>query len=331
MSAQKILTQALDLYFSKPEAGAGAAPAFQPQFLNVLRHDGLALGQNQILPAVCLSADKVNASVYVTGFSSTYDAPTVASVDPAVAAKVGSIGQILVKLSDTTCLVLCQGASEILGSGFTAGSMYVIGSDGLPAKSGAANYPAAGSAIITLGPAISTTRILVQRGVPALGAAGASLGGAGLVGAIPAISAALSGAVEAAYAQKVTVPAGALVAGDVLRIRGRVRVTVGATTDTLATKVKFGTAILLSVAATDYAADSCVSFDITMKVLSTTTASLVSLYVAGVIGTATTRDGSPLGALTIATATAQDVTVTATWSQATTDASVLEELIVWKN
>ena len=329
MSAAKILTQALDLYFLKPEGGAGAAPAFQPQFLNVLRHDGLALGQNQILPAVCLSADKQNASVYVTGYSSTYDAPTVASVDPATQSKTGSIGQILVKLSDTTCLVLCQGASEILGSGFTAGSMYVVGSDGLPAKSGDSTYPAVGSAVIPLGPAVSTTRILVLRGVPA-GAAGATAS-AGLIGAIPAISAALSGAVEAAYDQKVTVPAGALRAGDVLHIRGRVRVTVGATTDTLATKVKFGALAVLSVAATDYAADSCVSFDITMKVLSATTASLVSLYVAGVIGTATTRDGSPLGALTIATATAQDVTVTATWSQATTDAAVLEELIVWKN
>ena len=167
MSAAKILTQALDLYFLKPEGGAGAAPAFQPQFLNVLRHDGLALGQNQILPAVCLSADKQNASVYVTGYSSTYDAPTVASVDPATQSKTGSIGQILVKLSDTTCLVLCQGASEILGSGFTAGSMYVVGSDGLPAKSGDATYPAVGSTVIPLGPALSTTRILVLRGVPA--------------------------------------------------------------------------------------------------------------------------------------------------------------------
>ena len=105
-----------------------------------------------------------------------------------------------------------------------------------------------------------------QRGVPALGAAGASLGGGGSGRGHPGHQRGLSGAVEAAYAQKVTVPAGALVAGDVLRIRGRVRVTVGATTDTLATKVQVRDhPILLSVAATDYAADSCVSFDITMR------------------------------------------------------------------
>lgn len=329
MSAAKILTQALDLYFLKPEAGAGAAPAFQPQFLNVLRHDGLALGQNQILPAVCLSADKVNASVYVTGYSSTQDAPTVASVDPATPAKTGAIGQILAKLSDTTCLILCQGASEILGSGFTAGSMYVVGTDGLPAKSGDATYPAVGSAVIPLGPALSTTRILALRGVPS-GAASATAA-SGLIGATTAISAALSANAETAFDKKVTVPAGALRVGDIVRIKGRVRVTIGGSADTLAIKVKYGALAVLSVAATDYAADSCVSFDITLKVLSATTAAVTSLYVAGVLGTATMKDGSILGAQTIATATAVDVTVTADWSADSVDAAVLEDLAIWKN
>jgi hypothetical protein len=329
MSADKIRTLIQDLYFTKPEAGAGASPAFQPQFLSLLRHDGLALAQNLILPAVCLTGDKVNGSVYVTGYSSTYDAPTVASVDSTAPAKTGAIGQIVAKLSDTLCLILVQGASEILGSGFTAGSMYVIGTDGLPAKSGDSTYPAVGSAVIPLGPALSTTRILSLRGVPA-GAASATAS-SGLIGTISAISGALSANAETAFDKKVTVPAGVLRAGDIVRIKGRVRVTVGATTDTLAVKVKYGSLAVLSVSATDYAADSCVSFDITLKVLSATTAAVTSLYVAGVLGTATMKDGSILGAQTIVTATAVDVTVTADWSQDSTDAAVLEDLAVWKN
>ena len=124
-----------------------------------------------------------------------------------------------------------------------------------------------------------------------LGPAAGATASAGLIGAIPAISAALSGAVEAAYDQKVTVPAGALRVGDIVRIKGRVRVTAGATADTLAIKVKYGALAVLSVAATDYAADSCVTFDITVKVLSATTAAITSLFVAGVLGTASTSFG----------------------------------------
>lgn len=328
-ASAKIRAQYDALYASLPEKVDGQAPGLAPQFLHLLRHDGVAFGQPLVLFAVCANTDKVNATVYVSGYNATQDAPTVSTCDPANTAKLGAIGQIVHKVTDTACLIVIPGAGEILGSGFTAGSMYVVGTNGLPAKSGDANYPAGGSVIMPLGPALSTTRILVTRGIP--NQAVAASASAGLIGAIDAISGALSANAETAFNKKVTIPAGTFQAGDVLRIKGRVRVTVGATTDTLAVKVKLGSLAVLSVSATDYAADSCVTFDISVKMMSATTAVVTSLYVAGALGSATAKDGSPLGSQTVANASAQDVTVTADWSADSTDAAVLEDLACWKN
>jgi len=112
----------------------------------------------QVIFAKCLAADVVGASVYVTGRDATDNVVTVATTDTALA-HMPVIGQIVRKISPTQAVISTDGYEvQYAGLTLTVGKLYVVGTDGLPAKSGAANYPSTN--IQPIGVAISTDRLL---------------------------------------------------------------------------------------------------------------------------------------------------------------------------
>ena len=330
MSADRILSQVANLFALMAEQGQGQAPAFQSQFLRTLRHDGLALDTTRVLPAVCLSTDKAGANVYVTGYSSSWDAPTVATCDPRVPGKTLAIGQIVVKLSDTTCLVSVQGASEMPWPGLTVGALYVVGTNGLPAKSGDSNYPSVGAVITVLGPAISTTRILLLRNAGSSSGSGSSgVGASGLIGTITSMSSVLTPQVVSdPFDRTITIPAGTFVPGDVMRVKGRVRCVSSPTNEAMNVRVFLGTSQLFVNNAVNPNQDERVIFDITMQVLSATSAMVTTTYINtdGAV-----LDGSTFNAIAIVTNADQVLSVTARGVTGGTDTFRLESLAVWKN
>lgn len=152
-----------------------------------------------------------------------------------------------------------------------------------------------------------------------------------LVGAIVASSTVITNtAVETAFDQKVTIPAGLLSVGAVLRIFAKARVASGNSTDTLTLKLKIGSQVLVTSAAvdvTDGGGDLGVLFaEVTIRTLGASGSAVAGGYSGlGVPGTATLRVGGVAAAFTLNTTTDLDVTATATWSVASTSNQVLLE------
>lgn len=136
---------------------------------------------------------------------------------------------------------------------------------------------------------------------------------------------------ETAFDISYTIPANTLKAGDVLQIRAFGLAPTTNSTDTLIIKVKIGTSILVTSATVDVADADMFVADCTLSVRTagasgTTVAS--GLIVLGVPITATTRGGS-LASATLDTTATQAITVTATWSVASTSNIVrLDQLAV---
>jgi hypothetical protein len=118
----------------------------------------------------------------------------------------------------------------------------------------------------------------------------------------------------------ITIPANTLKAGDNIRIRGRVAFPTTNSTDTALIKLKIGSTVIFATAATDVAdADACV-FDVLLTVRTVgASGTLVATgtFSIGVPGTATTRSIS-LVSTAIDTTAAASITVTCTWSVAST-------------
>lgn len=119
----------------------------------------------------------------------------------------------------------------------------------------------------------------------------------------------------------ITIPANSLKVGDVLRIRGQVTVPSTNSTDTLSIKVNIaGSTALLTVPALDVANADIVTFDLTLVVRTigaTGTIYGFGWYTTGPSATATAK-AFTLASTTVDTTAAASITVTATWSVAST-------------
>lgn len=158
-------------------------------------------------------------------------------------------------------------------------------------------------------------------------------GGEQLAGFLATTSGALSANAEAAYNQKVTLPANSLSIGSVVRIKAGVHVTAGATADTLLSRLRFGGlagVVLLATPAYDPATDDVVIMEAEMVIDSATTFRVFGSYGQGAGGTGTVRvTGTTfVGAGAISLAVANDIVATADWSADTADTAVLEYLTV---
>jgi len=130
---------------------------------------------------------------------------------------------------------------------------------------------------------------------------------------------------ETAFDKSYTIPANLLVAGDVLTIKGQVIATATNSTDTLNIKLKLGSTVLVASAAVDVANNDVVFFEITVLVR---TAGASGTYVAaghcstvGAAGTVTQR-AAFVASTAIDTTATNAITVTATWSAASSGDSV---------
>lgn len=159
---------------------------------------------------------------------------------------------------------------------------------------------------------------------------GAGTSGEHLVGYVDTTSAGLSANAATAYDQKVTIPANTLSIGSLVRIRAVVHVTTGASSDTLSSILKFGSATLITTPSYDPAVDDLVAMEAEMIITSATAFRQWVSYGQGASGTGTHRviGTTAINATAIDLTVANDVTVLADWSADTTDVSKLEYLTV---
>lgn len=156
-----------------------------------------------------------------------------------------------------------------------------------------------------------------------------------LIGAITATSTAVTNVnSETAFDKTVSIPANLLSAGAVLKIFAKVNVTSGNSTDTLQLKLKIGSQVLCTTPAVDVTNGGgdlgVLSSMVTIRSIgSSGVATAGGSSGLGVPGTATLRVDGVAGTFTLDTTAAQSVSVTATWSAASTsDICALEELVV---
>lgn len=123
---------------------------------------------------------------------------------------------------------------------------------------------------------------------------------------------------ETAFTKKVALPAGALQAGDVVRIRGQGIATATNSTDTLGIKVYIGATEVLAIAAVDVADNDIFVFDEVVQIR--TAGASGTCVAAGVGGTGAagtiTMKGLFKASQAIDTTAQNDVQVKATWSVA---------------
>lgn len=151
-----------------------------------------------------------------------------------------------------------------------------------------------------------------------------------LLGNIVASSAALSANAETAFNKSVSIPANWLQAGDALRIRAKVRATVGASGDTLVCRVRLNTTagvLFASSTSIDPAADGLITFDLEAAIRTAGASGTVEVQGISVASTSALATGTA-GTVAIDTTAANSIVVTADWSADTTDAAVLEHLSV---
>lgn len=216
------------------------------QELRVLeRNTGTSMPKEPLLiTGTCLVTDMPGMCLYQTGGTAFTKA------DPAVPSKMPAVVLITEKTGDTSFAGRLLSATDEVKvvSGLTAGSTYVVGSDGYPAKSGDSNYPAAGSQIQVIGRALGSSLLLLTPGI------GGSLPGQG-----GGASSNFSTADGSPYGNLTTettlatssIAANAVQAGQWIDVPFAVNVTAGHTTDTLTLKVKAGSTVLLTSPAYD--------------------------------------------------------------------------------
>lgn len=119
---------------------------------------------------VCGASINTGDLVYVS--SASGGTMTFALALAADASKMPAFGIVEYKQTSTSCVVRpITMIGEYTTTGLTAGSTYVVGTDGRLAKSGGTYYPANGAAIQPVGIAISTTALLILPGLPVAGSA----------------------------------------------------------------------------------------------------------------------------------------------------------------
>lgn len=156
-----------------------------------------------------------------------------------------------------------------------------------------------------------------------------------LIGAITTTSGTVTNTtVETAFDQTVSIPANLLSAGAVLRIAAKVNVTTGNSTDTLTLKIKIGTQAVATTPAVDVT-NGGGDLGVLQSVVTVRSIGASGVLTAlsssglGVPGTATVRVDGVAGTFSLDTTAAITVSVTATWSAASTsDVCQLEELVV---
>lgn len=151
-----------------------------------------------------------------------------------------------------------------------------------------------------------------------------------LLGNIIASSAGLSADAETAFDKSVTIPANWLQAGDLIRVNAKVRVTTGASADTLVILSRLNTTGGVQLAAStsiDPAANDKINFVYEIAVRTAGASGTIEssgLSVAAATALATGSNGT----VAIDTTVANAIIFTANWSAATTDVAVLEHLSV---
>jgi len=219
-----------------------------------------------ILTGVCGASDETGMCVYLA--SASGGVMTFAKAVPADPTKMAAVGIIVYKPTSTSCVVrpfACLG--EVTLTGLTAGTTYVVGSDGLVAKFGGANYPSAGSVIQVIGKAISTTLLLID---PALAAAGDG-GSAEYV--LTAASSALTASSTETTMGSYNIEANTLRAGSIIDVEWAGICTATNAADTFTQKLYLGAgADMLSIAALDVANNDIFTGRVSISVRSTTAA-----------------------------------------------------------
>jgi len=157
--------------------------------------------------------------------------------------------------------------------------------------------------------------------------------GRGLIGASVASSAALAANTETVFSvSQALAPANTIKVGDVYRVRAKARVTIGASGDTLVIRSRLNSAAGVLLAAStsiDPAVDALILLDFEITVRTIGAGGTLSAAGIAVANTSANATGTA-GTVAIDTTAANTIVVTADWSADTTDAVVLENLIVEK-
>lgn len=290
---------------------------------------GMQQAVPEYLNGVCADTDPVNAFVYISGYQSgPNDAaglPTYSAVfskcDPTDAAKSVAIGVIEYKTGATICTVRTL-RGDIGYAGITAGSRYVIGTDGLPAKLGDSNYPTGKTFQVGIG--LYPGRLLLMADTAA-----AISGNANRITAES--SAVTNTAAETDFSRTLTLPANSLLPGQTLVIKGAVRVTAAVATHTCVLKVYLGSLVLFTSMAIDPVdAGDVISFRVEVDVRSIgTSGKIISDGWAGARGDVTGKaaSGGGAGEQTLNTTTAPVIKASLTWSNADAgDSALLQKL-----
>lgn len=265
------------------------------------------------MSAVCGASDAVGACVYLV--SASGGTMTVATADPSNPTKLPAIGIIAHKQSSTSCVIQPLGfMGEATLSGLTAGSLYVVGSDGQVAKFGGSNYPAAGSTVQNLGLALSTTTLLLM---PALGAQTSA--GGNLDYANVAAGTVLTNSTTETTLLSYTIPANTLRAGSIIEIDYAGLIVSAQSTDTFLPKLYIGSsANILGHAALNSTTNDIFTGKVSVLCRSTTSAFPVGDSLHGPPASATPLPVAH-AALTIDATVAQIVALKGTWSVAHAD------------
>ncbi len=122
----------------------------------------VARRRSYVLPAVCDAADAVGNLVFING-PPVGGLFNVTTADPSDPDKMPVIGTIVQKTSPTSCVIQLYAVVRDVYTGLTPGAVYVVGTDGRPAKDGDLNYPVGGGTTLfqQIGVAASATEMIL--------------------------------------------------------------------------------------------------------------------------------------------------------------------------
>lgn len=285
--------------------GQLATELFQRDPLNNDFRGAAPFGVTGVVPSTADTGD----CVYLV--SASGGTMTFAVCDPSDPTKMPAFGVIEHKGSSTSAWIRPFGVmGEYESSGLTAGSLYVVGSDGALAKFGGSNYPAAGSTVQNVGVALSTTKLLIVPGFGAQSSAGGDLDYINV-----AASSVLTNSTTETTLLSYTIPANTLRAGSRIEIDFAGITPATNSTDTFLPKLKFGSTDVLGLTAKDAANNDTFCGKITAAVRSTTSLFPMGFVQHGVVGTTHPKPISH-AAVTIDATAAIVLALTGTWSVA---------------
>lgn len=190
-----------------------------------------------VFPGTCTSGNTSGIFLYRKS-DGTYD-----KADPAVPAKMPATAYLDTLLTTTAFAgrPLSHLAEVAIGTTLTPGALYVVGTDGLPAKVGDANYPVTGQRQV-VGSAVDAKYLRFEPGLSGLGD-----GAGGLIGKTAENSVLdLSASTALTQLETFSIPAGFIKLGRMYALEGCIKHAAGVSSSNFAGTLNIATIALLT-------------------------------------------------------------------------------------